>query len=341
MSETKEKNKTKQVSPKNKSSYKIISLFFILIVIFSISFFFLEKKDKNNKKYMEQKIIQIENTVANIDSSINKNNKNLLNMKKKLDEYKSENDVLSDLVSQPIKEQFTINVDYALLEIEHLLTIANHNLLLGGDYQKILSIIEIAKSRLDGIDIEKAKIIQQELMKQINIIKSYNIADSTEILILLSNLSNRIESFSLKKVIIKENNNVTSEDNEKRIEEKKFLDYVLAELKNLVLITYDKNLNGRVFSPNNINSIIKYEILNAKLSLLNRSKKDLDESIYNIKNTLSSHYDLTDPELIDILEKLSRISGLELHIPGIDITSSLESVRALIRIQSQLSDKKS
>ena len=60
MSETKEKYKTKQVSPKNKSSYKIISLFFILIVIFSISFFFLEKKDKNNKKYMEQKIIQIE-----------------------------------------------------------------------------------------------------------------------------------------------------------------------------------------------------------------------------------------------------------------------------------------
>ncbi|MFL2556319.1 MAG: hypothetical protein ACJ0Q4_05760 [Gammaproteobacteria bacterium] len=83
MSETKEKNKTEQVSPKNKSSYKIISLFFILIVIFSISFFFLEKKDKNNKKYTEQKIIQIENAIANIDSSINKNNKNLLNMEKK------------------------------------------------------------------------------------------------------------------------------------------------------------------------------------------------------------------------------------------------------------------
>ena len=117
-----------------------------------------------------------------------------------------------------------------------------------------------------------------------------------------------------------------------------FFTLVLKELKNLVVITRNENLKKDYFLPDEINLLklsIKFELTNAKFALLNRDKENLSASIYQVKNYLRNYYDLTNLETQNVYNDLSKVTNLEISPPHIDITSSLESVRALIRIQNE------
>ena len=173
MSEAKDKmNLSSPYSKKQLLLKLFLPLFVSLGLIIFAAYFLVVKNYISNNKELEKKIIELNNVVSNIENSINKNQSNFLDIQNKLKEYQSQNDVLSDLVAQPIKDQFDINIDYALLEIEYLLTIANHNLLLVGDYQKILLILSTIENRLNSVDMEDANKVKQDLRKQINILKS-------------------------------------------------------------------------------------------------------------------------------------------------------------------------
>ena len=261
------------------------------------------------------------------------------NIKKKLEEYKSEKDVLADLLSQPVQGQFDINKDYALAEVEHLLTIASHNLLLGYNYDTTVSALDAASIRLAGIAIDDAKVIKEQLDRDVGILKSSNQVDLSKSILFLSNLSDRIDSLPLKKILMKnklQNNKEIDYINEDKV--KNFLTIILEELKSLIIIRRNENVTQDFFLPDEINLLklnIKFELANAKLALLNRDKKSLENSILQINNYLEDYYDLSNVETQDIHDQLSQIVNLDFSTPNIDINSSLESVRALIHSRNK------
>ena len=129
MEKTKDKDNLSVSGSKNRPFNKSILFISVsLIAVFVTGGYFLTNKLISNEKSVEQKIKKIESIVNDIDLTINKNQSMFTNIKKKLEEYESEKDVLADLLSQPVQGQFDINKDYALAEVEHLLTIASHNL---------------------------------------------------------------------------------------------------------------------------------------------------------------------------------------------------------------------
>ena len=155
MEETKEKdNLSVSGSKKRPLNKSILFISLSLIAVFVAGGYFLTNKLISNEKLVEQKIKKIESIVNGIDLTINKNQLMFTNIKKKLEEYESEKDVLADLLSQPVQGQFDINKDYALAEVEHLLTIASHNLLLGYNYDTTVSALDAASIRLAGIAID-------------------------------------------------------------------------------------------------------------------------------------------------------------------------------------------
>ena len=340
MEETKEKdNLSIGVSKKRPLNKFILFISVSLIAVFVTGVYFLTNKLISNEKSVEQKIKKIESIVNDIDLTINKNQSMFTNIKKKLEEYKSEKDVLADLLSQPVQGQFDINKDYALAEVEHLLTIASHNLLLGYNYDTTVSALDAASIRLAGIAIDEAKVIKGQLDRDVRILKSSNQIDLSKSILFLSDLSDRIDSLPLKKILMKnklQNNKEIDYINEDKV--KNFLTIILEELKSLIIIRRNENVTQDFFLPDEINLLklnIKFELANAKLALLNRDKKSLENSILQINNYLEDYYDLSNVETQDIHDQLSQIVNLDFSTPNIDINSSLESVRALIHSRNK------
>ena len=340
MEETKEKDNLSIGDSKKRPLNKFILFISLsLIAVFVAGGYFLTNKLISNEKSVEQKIKKIESIVNGIDLTINKNQLMFKNIKKKLEEYESEKDVLADLLSQPVQGQFDINKDYALAEVEHLLTIASHNLLLGYNYDTTVSALDAASIRLAGIAIDEAKVIKGQLDRDVRILKSSNQIDLSKSILFLSDLSDRIDSLPLKKILMKnklQNNKEIDYINEDEV--KNFLTLILEELKSLVIIRRNENVTQDFFLPNEINLLklnIKFELANAKLALLNRDKKSLENSILQINNYLEDYYDLSDLQTEDIHDQLSQIVNLDFSTPIIDINSSLESVRALIHSRNK------
>ena len=343
MEETKEKDNLSIGDSKKRPLNKFILFISLsLIAVFVAGGYFLTNKLISNEKSVEQKIKKIESIVNDIDLTINKNQSMFTNIKKKLEEYKSEKDVLADLLSQPVQGQFDINKDYALAEVEHLLTIASHNLLLGYNYNTTVSALDAASIRLAGIAIDDAKVIKEQLDRDVGILKSSNQVDLSKSILFLSNLSDRIDSLPLKKILMKnklQNNKEIDYINEDEV--KNFLTLILEELKSLIIIRRNENVTQDFFLPDEINLLklnIKFELANAKLALLNRDKKSLENSILQINNYLEDYYDLSDLQTEDIHDQLSQIVNLDFSTPNIDINSSLESVRALIHSRNKSDD---
>ena len=340
MEETKEKDNLSIGESKKRPFNKFILFISLsLIAVFVAGGYFLTNKLISNEKSVEQKIKKIESIVNDIDLTINKNQSMFTNIKKKLEEYESEKDVLADLLSQPVQGQFDINKDYALAEVEHLLTIASHNLLLGYNYNTTVSALDAASIRLAGIAIDEAKVIKGQLDRDVRILKSSNQIDLSKSILFLSDLSDRIDSLPLKKILMKnklQNNKEIDYINEDKV--KNFLTIILEELKSLIIIRRNENVTQDFFLPDEINLLklnIKFELANAKLALLNRDKKSLENSILQINNYLEDYYDLSNVETQDIHDQLSQIVNLDFSTPNIDINSSLESVRALIHSRNK------
>ena len=333
MDEIKEKDRILFDQTKKESFNKPFLLFLCILFIFIVGFYFISDKYIGNENIFDQKIRKIESTVNSINNTINNNQLTLVKMQKKLERYQDEKDVLTDLVSQPVKQQFNINQDYALSEVEHLLTIANHNLLLGYDHDTTLSALDAASIRLAGMNIEEATAIQQKINKDIDILRSSNQNDLDEFVLFLSNLSVRIDNFTFNKIFMQS----SLQNNLNNKKTKNFIRLVFEELKSLVVITRNEKNSNNFFLPDEINLLkltIKYELASAKLALLNRDKEILNTTIFKIRNYLANYYDLTNMEIHNAYQNLAKIMNLKITNPNVDITSSLESIRALIRIKN-------
>ncbi len=169
--------------------------------------------------------------------------------------------------------------------------------------------------------------------------RANNVADIDNMILLLTDLAERIDSFPLKRELIKSRGKrYENIGNGETTEVKKFFTLILKELKGLVVVTHNENSAEHFFLPNEINLLnlnIKLELANAKFSLLNRDEQNLNASVQQIIHYLRNYYDLSNTETQDAYDGLSQMIDLKLSFPKIDINSTLESVRALIRFQNE------
>ena len=108
-----------------------------------------------------------------------------------------------------------------------------------------------------------------------------------------------------------------------------------------MVITRDDKVSKARLLPDEVYYIkanIKLELANARFAVFNRDTKNFRASIEQIRKWLNNYFDQTDAAVRNINESLIRMSELELAFPKIDISSSLESVRALIRYQAENPD---
>ena len=309
----------------------------ILLLILGVSFFYINKRLTALENNIDADTADVDGLIQDIDDRIARVNSGFAGMQQKLEDLQSKQDVLSHSLSQPVQQQMHINKDYALAEIEHLLIIASHNLQLEHDVATALSAMEAADKRLLGLNDPQIIQVREQLIADMNSLKSINQADLSGLGLYLSDLINRVDTLPLKEnVVVESLETRAAEQQEKSSGVKEFFTLVWQELKSLVVITRDKNVGKVRLLPDEVyflRSNIKLELANARFAVFNRDTNNLHASVEHIQTWLNDYFDIADASVGNINETLTRMKKLDLTFPVVDITSSLESVRALIREQ--------
>jgi uncharacterized protein HemX len=331
---------TKEVvagKPTNKGIYVLLFLF---VVIFSSAFAYGYKQIITLKNNSIATDAVEERVLAEVDQRIQRSSAEFSDIENQLDELETRQAMLADAVNKPVEEAIHINEDYALAEVEHLLIIATYNLQLDHDVDTALAAMEAADDRLNGLRDPAVLPIREQLIVDMNELRSLNQADLSGLGLFLSDLINRVDKLPLKKnVVVERPDELVETDDDQQTElegVKQFFVLVWEELKSLVIITRDTEVNKARLLPEEIYFLranLKLELANARFAVFNRDTDNLQASIGHIQVWLNEYFDLSDASVQNIQDSLIRMIDLELEFPKIDISSSLESVRALIRSQ--------
>lgn len=311
----------------------------LLIVIFSVVSVLLNNRITKIEAGINKASITADSISKDTDNRISDIASRFPAIQEQLEGLESKQDVLSHSLSQPQEQEIQINEDYALAEVEHLLIIASYNLQLDHDIATALAAMEAADARLKGLRDPAVLTVREQLIADINTLRSLNQADLSGLGLFLSDLIGRIDALPLKDNVVLEKSEPVTEANKEQVAGiRQFFVLVWKELKSLVIITRDENVNKARLLPDEIYFLranLKLELANARFAVFNRDTDNLQASIGHIQVWLDDYFDLSDAAVQNIYDSLARMKDLELAFPKLDISSSLESVRALIRYQDE------
>ena len=343
-----------EVATNNATSKTPYILLLLFVLLFSGAFVYGYKQIVTlEHKLTETSSIEAR-VLADVDDRINASTaaSNTVDSehRKKLDELETGQEMLTNIVNQPAEQQIHINEDYALAEVEHLLIIASYNLQLDHDATTALAAMEAADARLKGLRDPMVLSVREQLIADMNELRSINQADLSGLGLFLSDLINRVDQLPLKENVVVEKNSEeidevkeTTSDDDKFISQiKHFFMLIWEEIRKLFYYSNDENISIALLLPDEIYFLranLKLELANARFAVFNRDTDNLHASIGHIQAWLNEYFDLSDAATQNIHDSLLRMKDLELDFPRMDISSSLESVRALIRSQEENNSK--
>lgn len=340
--------KSSNVKSDNKKSGNILFyvITVILIVLVLAGFVFLNNRLDKLGNDLQQNTVDNsgieENVTASIDGKLKTVLSDVSNVQQKLDELESKQEVLSHSLSEPVEQQVHINKDYALAEIEHLLIIANYNLQLDHNVATALAAMEAVDNRLKAFNDAAALSAREQLIADMNELRSLNQADLSGMALYLSDLISRVDALALKENIVIEQQFETGNQQQDTQESvngiKHFFILVWEELKSLVVITRDNDVAAARLLPDEVYFLranLKLELANARFAVFNRDTENLHASIKHMQDWLHAYFDMADATVSNIYDTLTAMKKIELEFPELDISSSLESVRALSRIKEE------
>ena len=335
-------NDFESVIAKNNGNRKfLISVSFFIIV--STVYYYGYQQFKILEAKLMTTITLERNTLHDIDEKIKQSKLIFHEFRNTLNELETSHKILTEVVNQPLEQKMDINEDYALVEVEHLLIIARYNIQLGNDMGTALSAMEAASARLNGLLDPMSSSVRDQLTADMNKLRSLRQPDLGGLGLSLSDLISRVDQLPLQEYAAVEKLETSSEQNEDKSKGiKNFFTLVLNEVKKLVVITRDSELSQTRLLPDQIyflRSNLKIELANARFAVFNRDTNNFHISIRRVEVWLNEYFDLSDASSKNIYDSLMKMKNLELEILRIDISSSLESVRALMRFQGEVSSR--
>ncbi len=228
------------------------------------------------------------------------------------------------------------NEDWALAEIEYLLIIAMHRLLLEHDVVTALAAMDAAELRLRDLGNPRLIPVRAQLTADINRLRAVNTIDITGMALYMADLIERLESFPLKAGIEVagggERNSAGAAENDAgwRGLWKSFW----GELKSVVVITRHDGPVETLLLPHQeyfLYQNLRIELESARLSILRRDTENLKTSLGMLTDWLNRYFDTQDTGVANVLETLDHMASVELDPELPDISSSIESLRAYLR----------
>jgi len=247
----------------------------------------------------------------------------------------------SDALASLYREIQGDNEDWAIAEVEYLLIIAMHRLLLEGDVVTALAAMEAADLRLKGLGDPGLLPVRQQLVADMNQLRAVNHVDIAGMAIYLAELVALAADLPLNSEVITKADAAFSAG-EDQIDEglaaepiwKKVPRLLWQEIKGLVVIKRSGEARQALLLPGEeyfLTQNLRLELESARLSVLRADTGNLRASVVLIQSWLRQYFDTNDSAVINVMETLDQMQAIELQPALPDISSSVETLRAYLR----------
>lgn len=233
------------------------------------------------------------------------------------------------------------NEDWAIAEVEYLLIIAMHRLLLEEDVLMALAAMEAADLRLKNLGDPELLPVRQQLVTDMNQLRAVNQVDIAGMAIYLAELVDLSADLPLKLEVISNENVAPSTDKNQIDDEfaadpiwKRIPRLLWKEIKSLVVIKRTGEVKQAILLPGEeyfLTQNLRLELESARLSVLRADTGNLRASIVLIKSWLNQYFDTNNSAVINVMETLDQMQTIELKPALPDISSSVETLRAYLR----------
>jgi uroporphyrin-3 C-methyltransferase len=231
------------------------------------------------------------------------------------------------------------NEDWAIAEVEYLLIIAMHRLILEDNVISALAAMEAADLRLKNLGDPGLLPVRQQLVSDMNQLRAVNHADIAGMAIYLAELVDLAADLPLNSEVITKAALSADED---QIDEglaaepfwKKIPRLLWQEIKSLVVIKRTGEAKQALLLPGEeyfLTQNLRLELESARLSVLSADTGNLRASIVLIQSWLRQYFDTRDSAVINLMETLDQMQLIELKPALPDISSSVETLRAYLR----------
>ena len=245
----------------------------------------------------------------------------------------------SDALASLYRDMQGDNEDWAIAEVEYLLIIAMHRLLLEEDVITALAAMEAADNRLKNLGDPGLLPVRQQLVSDMNQLRAVNHADIAGMAIYLAELVDLAADLPLNSEVITK---TASSSDGNQIDEgltaepiwKKIPRLLWQEIKSLVVIKRTGEAKQALLLPDEeyfLTQNLRLELESARLSVLRADTGNLRASIILIQSWLRQYFDINDSAVINVMETLEQMQLIELKPALPDISSSVETLRAYLR----------
>ena len=245
----------------------------------------------------------------------------------------------SEALASLYKDKRENNEDWALAEVEYLLIIAMHRLLLEEDVATALAAMEAADLRLRNLGNPGLLPVRQQLASDINQLRSVNLVDIAGLAIYLADLVELSDDLLIKSSVlsVETEHESSSEANYTDVEDplwKKLPRLLWQEIKSLVVIKRSGEVKQALLLPEEeyfLTQNLKLELESARQSVLRSDSENLRVSVDLMQSWMRQYFDTSDSAVVNVMETLDQMRTVELKPALPDISSSLESLRAYMR----------
>lgn len=319
-----------------KPAYIVMTFMAVILLLLVAGGIYLYQQAENNRKtalLAQEKSETLESLQADIKNQLARLNGTITRLT-------SEQDAIKRSLSELQQQQPESNEDWALAEVEYLLIIASHRLLLEKDVDTALSAMEAASSRLQALSNPDLIPVREQITADSNRLRSVNDVDTEGLAIYLADMIERSGELPIKKpdVVLQDDTDTSGGNGETSASPESGWRHILGvfwqELKSLIVIKRSGEIRQALLLPDEeyfLLQNLRLELENARLAVLRHDTENLHASIALLLDWLQRYYDTSDAAVMNIMDTLKEMQKLELQPELPDISSSLETLRAYMR----------
>lgn len=232
---------------------------------------------------------------------------------------------------QMLAQQPRYRADWLLAEVVYLLNLANQRLILVADVEGALTVLILAKERLQQLNNPSVLNVRKQLTADIERLRKVTRLDISEFAVQLSHFIAQAENLPL---LQSQHQLTTSTVKTKpKTVAKSLTETIWHEVKQLVVIRYNTGATTGLLTAEQSHFIVqnlRLQLESAKLALLRQDSKNLSATIEMAQHWLSRYYDQQDEAVEKLQTFLKQLKKLELNQKLPDVSVTLQSLQQLI-----------
>ena len=222
--------------------------------------------------------------------------------------------------------------EWRLAEIEYLLTIANHRLVLGDDRITTIALFEAADQRLKALGDPAFLKIRKQIKDELIALKAVDEPDIAGMSFSLGSFASKVEDFPL----IDKQRVATATGQIKDQAPDSWKDIPAAvwkDIKSLVVVRRHQQATEPLLPPAEawfLYQNLRLKLEQAQLVLLRRDTALFRQQLNEVNTWMSTFFNVESPEVINMLKKTAALAKVDLKPATPDVSGSLRELRTLV-----------